>query len=417
MDREKHSLASWDEGPTDTLGSARRMLRSTFSPTTPIQRQEVFAGRRHQLEGARDAIDQVGQHAVIYGDRGVGKTSLAMVAQEIARNEGYFTSLITCDSTTDFSRVWKQAFREILVTNPDGTHGDASYLLEEDILRPDDVRLAFKVLSFNAPVVVFLDEYDTIAPSDDGVLFANLVKILSDHGMDVTVVFVGVAQDVNKLITDHASVQRVLAEVSMPRMAAEERIDIVQRGLAGAGMEADPEVYRRISLLSQGMPAIVHRLGQTSAFEALDRGSLRVVIADVTAAINVVVSKNMESISTVYDQAVFSTRSGTLFVKVALACACVTSDDKGFFTSGALRRPLKKITGTTYEIPAYSAHLNDFATKRGPLLEKIGSDRAYRYRFLNPLFQPYIVLRALKEGMIEHDTLAHLIGGDAPGES
>ncbi|MEV6738666.1 AAA family ATPase [Streptomyces sp. NPDC051104] len=410
-------MASWNEAPENTLEGARRLLRTTFSPTTPIQRQEVFAGRRDQFEAVRDAVEQVGQHAVIYGDRGVGKTSLAMVSQEIARIEGYFTSLITCDSTVDFTQVWKQAFREILVTNPDGTEGDASYLLGEDTLRPDDVRLAFKLLSFNAPVVVFLDEYDTIAQTESGVLFANLVKILSDHGMDVTVVFVGVAEDVNRLIADHASVQRVLAEVAMPRMAPEERSDIVRRGLEGAGMSADDEVYERISLLSQGMPAIVHRLGQQSAFEALDRGSHHVTAADVHSAINVVVSKNMESVSTTYDHAVFSTRSDTLFSVVALACACVTTDEKGFFTSGALRRPLKKITGTSYEIPAYSAHLNDFSTKRGPLLEKVGGTRAYRYRFLNPLFKPYIALRALKENMITHEMLTNLLSGDMADDS
>lgn len=401
-------MSDWDSAPTDTAEGARSLLLTTFSPNAPISRQEVFAGRQAQLRELLDAIRQVGQHAVIYGDRGVGKTSLAMVGQEITRGGGYFAALITCDSTSTFTRIWKQAFREIKVVHGDGSEGDASYLLQEELLTPDDIRLAFKALSFNAPVVVFIDEFDTLASREDRQLFANLVKILSDHALHVTVVFVGVAGDVNHLIEDHASVQRVLAEVFMPRMDTEERIDIVKHGLQGAGMFATTVAAERISLLSQGMPTIVHRLGQQAGFKALERDSREVDVEDVDAAIEPVISRNMESISNVYDHATFTTRPGTLFKVIALACACAPADDKGFFTSGSIRRPLKIVAGKAYEIPAYSAHLNNFSTKRGPLLEKVGSERAYKYRFLNPLFQPYIVLRALKEGIIDHDTLATL---------
>ncbi|WP_432014740.1 ATP-binding protein [Streptomyces cucumeris] len=387
-----------------------------FSPATPIKQSEVFAGRRDQLEALQDAMWQAGQHAVIYGDRGVGKTSLAMVAQGLARGEELFTSLITCDSTSSFASIWRQVFREIEVTYADEageeTETDASYLLGGDVVTPDDVRLAFKVLSLSAPVVVFLDEYDVIAQSPDGPLFANLIKILSDHGVGVTVVFVGVAEDVNKLIADHASVQRVLAEVAMPRMDAEEQIEIVKRGFSAAGMTADDDVYNWFPLLSQGMPNIVHQIGQQSGFAALKRNSYAVTSEDVEAAIKVVVEKNLESISTVYDSAVFSSKPGTLFKTVALACACAVADEKGFFSSPALRLPLKMISGKSYEIPAYSPHLNDFSKDRGPLLVKVGEGKTIRYRFVSPLIKPYIVLRALKEGQITQDVLAELL---APG--
>jgi hypothetical protein len=227
----------------------------------------------------------------------------------------------------------------------------------------------------------------------------------------VTVVFVGVARDVNKMIADHASVQRVLAEVFMPRMGTDEMIDIVRKGLAGSGMTAADEATTRIALLSQGMPTIVHRLGQQAGFKALQRGSRQVDAIDVDAAVEPVVSQNMESISTIYDAAVFTTRPDTLFKTVALACACVIPDDKGFFTSGALRGPLKAITGVSYQIPAYSAHLKAFSTRRGPLLEKVGEGRSFQYRFRDPLLPAYVTLRALRERLITHETLAELSGG------
>jgi Cdc6-like AAA superfamily ATPase len=401
-------MTNWHAGPDDTSEVARRMLKTTFSPTAPIKRQEVFAGRRKQLEAISDAVTQVGQHAVIYGDPGVGKTSLALVGQEMARANGYFTSLITCDSSATFTSIWKQVFREISVIYADNTEGDASYLLQEENLSPDDIRLAFRVLSISAPVVVFIDEFDTVESGHDRKLFANLIKILSDQSVEVTVVFIGVARDVNRLIADHRSVQRVLAEIFMPRMDPDERIDIVHNGLRAAGMSSTLEAAERVGLLSQGMPTIVHRLGLQAGFKALDRGSREVNEDDVDAAMEPVVSQNMESISTVYEQAVFTTRSDTLFRTVALACACAKPDDKGFFTSGALRGPLKAITGFAYEIPAYSAHLKAFSTKRGPLLEKVGEGRSFQYRFREPLYPAYITLRALRDKLIDHETLVLL---------
>lgn len=403
-------MNTWNEAPANTGAAAREMLRSTFSPTAPVNRQEVFAGRSEQLEELEDAISQRGQHAVIYGDRGVGKTSLGLVAREIAHGKGMFTSLITCDSSATFASVWKTVFQEFSLVHDDDTESDASHLLaDRNELTPDDIRLAFRALSLSAPAVVFIDEYDTLLKESDRKLFANLIKILSDHGIEVTIVFIGVARDVSALIHDHASVQRVLGEVFMPRMTIEERADIVDRGLAAAGMTATAEAKRRISYLSQGMPTIVHRLGQQSGFAALERASAQVDVDDVDRAIPKVVQRNMESISTVYEQAVFTTRQRrpTLFKSVALACALAHADDKGYFTSGALRDPLRVITGQSYEIPAYSAHLNDFSNNRGPLLEKSGSG-TYRYQFVNPLYAPYIVLRALDEGLIDHAKLAKL---------
>jgi hypothetical protein len=48
------------------------------------------------------------------------------------------------------------------------------------------------------------------------------LKAPSDDGVNVTIVIVGVADDVNELIANHPSVQRCLAQVRMPRMMTNE---------------------------------------------------------------------------------------------------------------------------------------------------------------------------------------------------
>lgn len=66
---------------------ARRRLLAlgeVFTPSAPIDDQELFAGRNHELFSVIEAMQSAGQHAVIFGERGVGKTSLARVAMPSA---------------------------------------------------------------------------------------------------------------------------------------------------------------------------------------------------------------------------------------------------------------------------------------------------------------------------------------------
>jgi hypothetical protein len=58
-----------------------------------------------------------------------------------------------------------------------------------------------------------------------------------------------------------------------------------------------------------------------------------------------------------------------------------------------------------YEIAAFSRHLNDdfCAKERGPILEKRGYRRRYRFRFLNPLMQPYVLMKGIADGILTEE--------------
>src|SRR5690349_10398978 len=56
---------------------------NAFQPRTPITTKELFAGRWNQMTTLADAVSQPGLHVVIYGERGVGKTSLANVVKPL----------------------------------------------------------------------------------------------------------------------------------------------------------------------------------------------------------------------------------------------------------------------------------------------------------------------------------------------
>lgn len=55
-----------------------------------------------------------------------------------------------------------------------------------------------------------------------------------------------------------------------------------------------------------------------------------------------------------------------------------------------------------YDIPSFARHLASFCkSERGSVLKKIGMKRRFRYRFTDPLMQPFVILKGLAGGMID----------------
>jgi predicted AAA+ superfamily ATPase len=77
-----------------------RFMRSgeVFTPSATIDNQALFAGRVNQLNRIIGAVSQRGQHAILFGERGVGKTSLANVLLKRLDRVNQTTIPFTCFS-------------------------------------------------------------------------------------------------------------------------------------------------------------------------------------------------------------------------------------------------------------------------------------------------------------------------------
>jgi hypothetical protein len=107
----------------DALALAARASK-VFQPRTPITTKDLFAGRWGELTKVSDAVNQPGLHVVIYGERGVGKTSLANVVRPTIRALDQFGKpkgeiperlVIKSIGTTGdtFSTIWDKLLSEI----------------------------------------------------------------------------------------------------------------------------------------------------------------------------------------------------------------------------------------------------------------------------------------------------------------
>jgi Cdc6-like AAA superfamily ATPase len=375
-------------------------LNDSFRPAAPIDRRALFAGRTRQLGDLFDVVDQAGQHALVFGERGVGKTSLVSVAAEVLAAADVVTARTTCDRSDDFESVWRKALSEIhfTVSRPGlgftGAQRDvqvtASSLLAENAT-PHDVRRSLAALAGDRRVAVFIDEFDRLASSEDRLLFADAIKTLSDELPQATIVIVGVADDVEQLIAEHQSIERALVQIHMPRMSAAELGEIVTGGIERARMTIARDAVETISHLAQGLPHYAHLLGRLAARTALEDLRTSVRLRDVHDAVAEAIEKTQQTIRETYRRAT-EENGDALFSEVVLACALAEADEYGFFSAADLTEPL-------------AGHLETLAApSHGSLLQRRGTAKP-RYRFVNPLLQPYVLMRALADGTVAPERL------------
>jgi hypothetical protein len=281
------------------------------------------------------------------------------------------------------------------------------YIQEKNEVHPEDIRYLLDF--YKGLLVIIIDEVDRIEDQPTITLLADTIKTLSDHSSNPTIILVGVADSVEGLIAEHLSIERALVQVRMPRMSIPELEEILDKGYARLEISIHDEAKKRIVKLSQGLPHYTHLLGLHSAEGAIENDRSEINESDVDEAIKRAINKAQQTIISAYNKAISSSRK-TLFSQVLLSCALAKKDALGTFTASDVREPMTLIMGQKYEIPAFARHLNDFCDcKRGPILEKQGSSRRFRYRFANPMLEPYTIMHGLATGIISREKLEEMV--------
>lgn len=399
----------------DPLPKAQRLAEAAriFSPAAPIDEYRLFAGRTKQVREVLVSVNQRSRHVLLFGERGVGKTSLANVLAELMSGDGLRvlnSGTVNCDASDDFSSLWHKAFRELTLYRDDGAGGvdeqSMRELLDRDVT-PDDIRYFLDRVP--QPVMIVIDEIDRLANRDATTLLADTIKTLSVHSVDATLILVGVADSVDQLIAEHHSVERALRQVRMPRMSREELYEILDLGGQEIGVSFSAVARRQIAQLSEGLPTYTHLLALEAVQRALIDDRSEVNSADVEAATKEAVETSQQSIRNAYHRAVSSPRRDNIYGDVLLACALTPTDFMGTFRATDVEEVLSAIKGKPYKSPAFSRHLKEFcAAARGPILQRLGTKNRPRYRFINPMMQPYVILHALAHDIVPTSTLSLL---------
>lgn len=406
MDTDKEALQQ-----TDLMAGA------IFTPTVPVSEESLFAGRMPEIRRVLDVINQRGKHAVIYGERGVGKTSLAnIISTKLHSSRPIIAPRVNCDGTDSFTTLWKKVFSEVdLIKKRRQAPGFQMTVFEEtvkaadvvgDTVSPDQVRRLLTLLGDNQLVILIFDEFDRLEV-DARRAMADTIKALSDHDVEATIILVGVSDSVEALIEEHRSVERALDQIQMPRMHREGVFELLTKGGERLNMTFTHQAKLRIALLSQGLPPYAHLLALHSVRTALENGTRSVEVEHVSAAIAKATVGSQRSLLSDLQKATTSPQKRKhLYAEVLLACAMARTDEYGFFYAADVRTPLRGILNRELGIPNFAQHLSDFCQPdRGPVLQKVGIKHKFRYRFLDPYLQPLVIMKGIVDKRITEETL------------
>lgn len=381
-------------------------INTSFTPGAPIDSKDLFAGRKKQRDRVVGTVFQKGQHAIVFGERGVGKTSLANTLFDFLVFMGKFKyqrARVNCSQETEFGDIWRSVFKQ-LTFDPDA---ETTLTLEDalpDNPSPENIKETFQLLS--CPSIVVIDELDRLGDPDIRTRLADTIKTLSDNAIDTTLILVGVADTIEQLIAEHESIQRALVQVPMQRMSKVELLEIIDKGLSKCdGLTIDAYVRERIADYSHGLPFYTHLLAREAALNTVEDDRTYIVIEDLEYAVQQAVDSQLESMLSTYNRAVAAPR-GTNYKPVLLACALALKNEQRLFFARDVMEPLKCITGKPYKVPAFAKHLKDFCEATyGPILDRRGPPRKVQYRFIAPLMEPYVILRGLAENLIHEGQL------------
>ena len=393
---------------TERQDEVRNSLREFFTPTQPIALPDLLTGRMDVLARVYEDVLSPSQHALLYGDRGVGKTSIARVVSVLAggmEDSPSVAIVVSCDTTDTFSTIWQKVLQEIRIPSRSvgfGSKedaGSATRIAAPDSLTPNDIRIF--VDSCDKPLTVIIDEYDRVLDRDTRRLMTDIIKMFSDYSTSCSLILVGVSQSAEELIDAHQSITRNLDFVHVEPMGTEQLAQIIENGFGKVGLEFESGLDSRIGELSQGYPHYTHLLGLWAGISAANRESDVVTFHDLSKAINQALQRTAESIRLEYDRATESSQPNNIYREVLLSCALVSKDDRGRFMHSWVQHPLERVLGQQINPVRCQRHMSAFLSpERGPTLIRTGKPRRYWWRFANPQLIPYVILKGIEDGWV-----------------
>lgn len=262
-----------------------KTLQTYLSPTAPIQSQENLFGRDVQVRQIEQALHSSGRSVFIYGDRGVGKTSLAQTVAFRQQATDGDPVLIACDSNTTFSGIMSVIGRYLIdprtteTTTRTAKLGVKNCGYEVAKIKPGesissnmDLNEAVRMMKsisegHYGPTVVVVDEFDRIERCEERVHFADFIKQIGDQRVGIQFIFCGVAESLDELLGSHESCYRYLQGVELLRLNWDARFQIIDRVAGALNVEVGNRARFRIAAISDGFPHYVHLICEKLLWE------------------------------------------------------------------------------------------------------------------------------------------------------
>ncbi len=386
-------------GSADRIVALRAKLLSAYTPARPVVDRRMFAGRTGIMQTLIHAIEEQRLHVVIYGERGVGKSSLLQQVSQAAKDARYLVAYIDCGQRSEFDETFR-ALAEHIPLMFHKTYGPTSIESESghtlaSLLGPEPMTVGQAVEALSriegTRVLLILDDFDHTGSEDFRYKVAELLKSLSDQALHVQALIAGVPAELAKLVGHVPSLHRNVLAMQVPRMSAGEIRDIIRRGEGVGDVHFDDEAVQVIIAACAGSPYLAKLLSYRAAVAAVDDGRQTIEAHDVGAAIEDAIDEFRKTVPrATHYQIDGVTQRGRFPVLAALAGAAHGTG--GWFSMDDVATALGDDPVPLRDAEAVVHDL----TEQNVLVEIEDDADGRLFRFVAPTLPDYIVLLAAR---------------------
>jgi Cdc6-like AAA superfamily ATPase len=411
-------------------------VENAFQPAKEVDRAARFAGRKGAVSDAYYSLITSGAHIAIVGNRGIGKTSLARQVLNLARGDNellaklglphdrkldflsiYFACGNTVTDTTDLlerlltsancladwvyeipkaSKVLRgyapkfgaNVFGvEASLGGEKKTEYDAESAIGShsiDTVFTNTVAAIVEEKLASDGVLIVIDEFDQVGNPAG---FASFLKSLATNVPPVKFCLVGVAQDIQNLMREHQSSDRLFAGsiISLPSMSPPELKEIVR--IAEQSIDSyitfAADAVDRIVQLAQGHPYMVHLIGKYALRTAFHQDVRSITRAAIDETLRSIAERAADPVlEGRYKKAVASSEQRETVLR---ALADTQAADGEVWTTNAYKLALDQ------GVDNPSQYVGQLVTEEyGAEIEKV---RERYYRFHDSLFAAYVRAR------------------------
>jgi uncharacterized protein len=340
----------------------RKTLAANLTPSDSIKTPERLFGRKGSLTAIERALNSSGRQIFIYGDRGVGKTSVALTAAHLHAHAGGAPIHVMCGKTSGFAEVVQAIgnsaipIKDRIERSPSGGGFNLSVAgfgggvsrgtqVPPMINAPESLNEALDIIRYVATkrdgrIVIVIDEMERIEAPQERDKFAEFIKNIPELGSDVRFIFCGIAHDVTELLQSHPSAGRILETIKLERLNHSDLWQIITAVSQELEVEIQNEALVRISQISDGFPHYVHLIGESLYWSMFDDAEPVATSgpAHFKAGIEGALQRTEAALRAQYDKATHKTRNTADYEEALWALADSTSD----------RRQVTDIYGTSY---------------------------------------------------------------------